>query len=224
MYDYQKIYETYHKLPYFARTGDTGMTALYWANAKFEPAFIDALKARYFEMFPRRKKWDPDYALRSMGEDEIDSIRAKYQARGIAMVKARLRQAQLLEQLMDALCHHVIILPRDKGYLLKVSPISAYASQGYGAKKYAKAALYFDHDVALNAGYNPVIIENIEGRQFELWANLEPWQYDALVRRTAPTLLQWAVKCWQSQVNPRVYNPFLPDDVFEKSLKDAGYS
>ena len=52
-----------------------------------------------------------------------------------------------------------------------------------------------------------------------LYAPLAPYQLDAIQRNNSETLLEWAVSCWKSGQNPKVLSPFLPDDIFDKSMK-----
>lgn len=56
-----------------------------------------------------------------------------------------------------------------------------------------------------------------------VYAPIAPYQLEAINRLTSAqeTPLEWAVKCWKAGANPKVYNPFLDDEIYEKSMSIA---
>jgi len=48
-------------------------------------------------------------------------------------------------------------------------------------------------------------------------APLTKGMLDAIIRTTEQTELEWAKSCWKTGTNPKVMNPFLSDEIYEKS-------
>lgn len=53
---------------------------------------------------------------------------------------------------------------------------------------------------------------------FDVYANCEVYHLDAVERMGGKTILEWATDCWKRGTNPKVYYPFLSDEVYDKSM------
>lgn len=218
--DYARIYSVYMNLPHFAKNGDANK-AIFWADAHFTPFYNEAIKEYYVDRFTLHpgEHFNAEYALRRIGEKDLGSIRKDYQEKAMAMAKQRIKQAKILEKLLDEMAPQVEIIAQEKAVLLKVVPITAFAMMKHQAPLYAKGALFMDKDLITMAGFKAQIIQNIQNGNFELWANIDLWQLDAIWRKNTPSLLYWAKICLGNNLDPRVYNPDLPDDVYRKAVE-----
>lgn len=127
------------------------------------------------------------------------------------------RKERLLQELYPKVRH----CPIDQFNLLKTSSSYSYATQGYGAMKYAEGVLSPLMDFLPTLGYSVHLRKvrceqvsaghsmSIDHATFELWANCELWAYDAAKRSLKlPAIIQ-SLK--DRQINPLVYHPGLPD-------------
>lgn len=53
---------------------------------------------------------------------------------------------------------------------------------------------------------------------YALIAPITDYMLDAIIRLSNESLFDWSLSCWKAGQNPKVLNPFLPDEVYEKSL------
>jgi hypothetical protein len=219
--DYETLFERYQSLswvdsPFPSLTVRLKLDRLFGDKMRAE---LDATHKRHF---PRRKRIN-HYDL---PEDITTTALKKWQDRGVAYFKCALGRRAWLKKKLDSMAQDTTIEPLSEKQCLHVSRSSTYRSQGYGATKYAKVGAERYARPVKDAGIDVEIrkVNEHTGKQysiyyadFEVWAALEPWQVDAISRRDRGNLLDWAVKCWRSGANPKVYNPFLPWDIFEKS-------
>ncbi|HYE93376.1 MAG TPA: hypothetical protein VEA38_20255, partial [Terriglobales bacterium] len=94
------------------------------------------------------------------------------------------------------------------------------------ASRYAEGRAEMQADVARHYGI-PVEVRRVEepspidkraklGR-WEVHVGLETdLELEVLRRKPGPTLREWIRLCWKRQVNPRVFNPFLPVGLEER--------
>lgn len=66
------------------------------------------------------------------------------------------------------------------------------------------------------AGHNKP--HNSYAKGYCLYAPISPAQLFAIELLNNETVLEWAVSCWRNGSNPKVVNPFLSNEVFDKSL------
>jgi hypothetical protein len=123
------------------------------------------------------------------------------------------------EKLLEAMAPQVAMKPDDAMHRVKTSSSYTYSTQGYGAMKYARGVLEPIADHLERLGFE-VYIRQVNFRRgtgsfatdhadYELWASCPPWMFDAAYRRL--TLDDAVASMKRRCLNPRVYNPFLPE-------------
>lgn len=123
------------------------------------------------------------------------------------------------ERILAAAAEYVVFEPAQCMHRVKTSSSYSYSSQGYGAMRYAKGALepYADHlrGLAFDVHIREVNYRPAQGpwgcssADYELWANCEPWMFDAAARTLTMGAAVASMKA--RSINPLVYNPFLGD-------------
>ena len=204
-----------------------------WLHGNEMRAFQDS----YFICFPRRKTF-------SMGRFQRDAPKVchaltthwgeKIATRGHAYRNLK----RHLEEAMDWLAPVCKLVPLGKErYRLYASTADDYRSQGWGAIGYAQGDAEWQAIRLRNGGFT-VQVERTNDRagwdahgsylasaDFEVWANAQAWQFDALRRQpqSARAFAQW---CWcqPDSLNPRVYASFLPFNVEGDSFWQKRYS
>jgi hypothetical protein len=154
-------------------------------------------------------------------QDALDEDLTRIQA---AMVAAAVQEA----------------IPRTKSLrlLVRVSA-STYHTQGFGASRYAKAEAEQQADQARLSGV-PVEVRpvgkprtdrwGVQYQDYGVFAPTNAVGWEMLRLRPGPSLREWIRGCWARQVNPRVYNPWLPAgledrlglDYFGNDLRPVG--
>jgi len=215
--DYKKVYRVYQNNNFGNDLFGLFDTAK--VSAYFDPAYQKDLENKHKELFPRRKKIN----LANIPDSELELIKNKWMGRARAYYTKRCHQRKLLGSVLDANCENVDMTPAESMSVMRSSNTSTYASQGFGAHKYARSALNSDYRILSDAGFTVEVTESESGRvtYFSLMANATDYQLDALRRLDNGSLLEWAVRCWKSGTNPKVYNPFLPDGIFDESMAIA---
>lgn len=183
-------------------------------NSKYD----DALRIAYKAKFPRRK-WIISKSMID-NADEHNAIFAQWRSVATRTSKNYYKARDDIEAQLKEMAPHTKLYPTDlvwsKYY---VSDSYTYASQGWGARKYAmgsaesrvlEAAQHGleSHVVIKDRGYN-------KGASFTVWVNIDGLGVEILKRRHTD-LVAWVRQCWASGTNPRVYCPFLPHGFEEK--------
>jgi hypothetical protein len=212
--DYEKIYNARENNPNF-ESDIFGIFNKWHIEGKFGKSFNKNIEKIYFEQFPRRKKFNLNKALKDLPNETIQEIRKKWQDIAMSYFDHKIKQYKLLNDLLDKIADNTEISPTKYKRVLKNCHISAYSSQGWGAHKYARNSV--SRELYLLDKFNGKVV--CFKNTYYLVANIEKWQFDALKKKDNTSILQWAVNCWKSGVNPRVYNPFLPYSIVDKSIK-----
>jgi hypothetical protein len=218
---YEKIYRVYMKIPWYLKNDIVGIgTGLF--IRQFDERFNNELIEIFKQKFPKKKKID----LNLLDSEIIEPVKERYQSIVVAAYKAKIKQIDLLRKLLDQLAESTLVGSSEEMHMIKLSSASNYSSQGWGANKYARSALNHDYEMLKGCGYEVEIRQSLawddpkcDWYNYELWANLEDWQFDCLIRQQKFDPLTWAIGCWKKGVNPRVYNPFLSNEVWDKSLE-----
>lgn len=199
--DYATIFEIRNRTP-------DRWSIIPTATIRFMPLCDEEATARFFELFPRRKKFD----LKAMPADEIERIRSKWQARGQAWMSSKIKQKLLLDSLLDRLALDVDLTPAPDMCEVHRSDTSNYRSQGYGMYTYAEGEAKMKAAMLREAGFTTEITTETTawGATYHVLANALPWQFDAVKRRQ--TVDDFKRRARAAGVNARVYNPFLPYD------------
>jgi hypothetical protein len=183
-------------------------------NGKFHEVYNAELVAAYGRLFPKKKKID----LTKLPDDVAGTIHNKWSTRAMRYFLQKKIQYNLLD---DWLQKHAPLVSLDgaERQVIYVSSTDAYRSQGSGAIRYAKGAVEVQADV-LRKRNLPHEVVTVYGEpiktlwgtvtpgEVQLWADLEPYQFDALQRTTAYTEDDWLNSCNKHRVNPKVYDPF----------------
>jgi len=217
---YQKLYEAYKNLSWCDGLM-VNITVPMHLERKFGDRMRLELDALHRQLFPRRKKIDH----RNLPEEATTSIQGAWADSALIYLKCAIGRRSWLKRKLFALAQTVEIVPGEHRLMHQVSS-GAYGSQGYDASRYARQSAERYADSIRAEGFTAEVKEandHTDGRwgihhaDYEVWGNLEDWQVDALQRRSKTSLLDWAVSCWRNGVNPKVYDPFLPYDIFDKS-------
>ncbi len=177
-------------------------------------------------LLAEKKKRQPRARVnfKPLPEDVAQEILARFKASAMYQEFIRLdqeidREKENRETLLNAAAKDVVFEPVECMHRLRVSYSASYSSQGYGDCTYAKGALepYADHLRGL--GFEVYIRETnyrpAEGQwgcasaDYELWANCEPWMFDAACRTLTVGAAVDSMKA--RLLNPLVYDPILPD-------------
>lgn len=219
--NYQKIYNQYSKLPYYLTGNDIFGFGPKVFFADLEKEFMEEVNLLAKKKFPKKKK--VDYTV--LSEEEILPVKEKYQRWINVIWRRKVSQSDKLKNLLYANADFVEISQSDEFSMVHSSRASNYRSQGC-KNKYAKSELdkyigilaenSIQYEIRERPEWNSSPCDSYE---YQLWAKIELWQWDALLRRTKYSVLDWAVRCWQQGVNPRVYNPYLSNEIWDESLK-----
>lgn len=140
-------------------------------------------------------------------------------------------ESDRLDRKLQEMAKTEVLIPQEEMQLLDRECTSNWHTQGMGAARYAISSLESSMQPLLDYGFTAEIRTlNTENRtdaynhyyyyaEYELWANAESWQLDVCRRRMS--VLEWATACWRSGTNPKVYNPWLDDETFERSMSIA---
>lgn len=209
--------------------GDSILTG--YMNNKFQPMRDKLYIETYQQLYPNRKKPNIKTVIKKLPDPlkaEIDGLVIQ---RGTKYAKHLIATFYRLDDLLNIWCHKVD-LTETEWETVKTSDVGTFNSQGIGRNRYAKNALSSSMNMLRTAGYECRIEPYYWGEKgyvdsgkelagYALKAKLNEWQFDALWRKSNMTQLEWAVDCWRNGTNPKVYAPFLPDDVYYMSEKLA---
>lgn len=239
---YKKAYTIYKDMSRWIVPDPFGMSWFMQGhlNSKFDARFQRDLEVIHKQLFPKKKKVN----LLDIPEEHIEPVKAKYLATATKYVEVKRRQFDLLRKWLNENAPNVvleadwqIVYSSDFGtYNSQTSP-GTYTSGNCKKKGVLLDKLGIPYEVKLywvDKDYNITLDgrnkeEYHYGRYYSqedwlkkpkghvLYAPLEPFMLDAIERMNTESLFDWAVNCWRSGVNPKVLNPFLPDDIFEKS-------
>ena len=187
---------------------------------KLQSQFDEMQRAEQRRRQPRKKKnFDPLPV--EVQEEMVKEIKSSAMWAEVERLEAEIkREKKDREKLLETFAPHVEMKP-DKGRMcrLKTSSSCTYASQGYGAMKYAKGILEPLLDMLVAHGFEAYIRQTnyhrgtgrfaVDHCDYELWANCPPWMFDAACRQLslADAVASMKRRC----INPLVYNPFLPE-------------
>lgn len=179
---------------------------------QFTARMKEECTALHQQMFPKRRRINfahlPQAAVAAIAERVTQEL--------LATLQRDQAEYRTVRDALDDLAAMVELLPTATETCVEQSYFRTYGSQTQ-ERKYAREELGSSAELLTQGGFSTRIEETDDG--FTLWSNAEPWQLDALRRRGLRSPLEWAVSCWRRGVNPKVYNPFLDDDLFEQSLE-----
>jgi len=194
----------------------------------FEPLYQAELTHWHKIIFPRRRK----IQFKNIPDVVHVRVEDKFQKKSEAYVVRKAVENVRLDHRLQELAQTEILVPLQEMQLLKTSSTSDYGSQT-NAAKYAIGSLEVLEQPLRDNGFQTEIrtVESSHRKdsygyyyhsgRYELWANAEPWQLDVCRRRR--DVLAWATACWKAGTNPKVYNPWLNDEIFEQSMHTAMY-
>jgi hypothetical protein len=189
------------------------------------------LLAEFKKRFPGRK-FDK-YKAQKLMPDFADLVKP-FKERASAVFKEYWDKKKVLEEALDKAAEPCEITPdmkiADKTQWIKYHSVDegAYRSQGFGAIKYAMQAAEGYVDELRANGVDGEVRERVHKwdshltgeplsmTYFEVYAGCTELACDIIRHKPSITLREWVRLCWKRQVNPRVYNPFLPHGYEEK--------
>ena len=199
------------------------------AIKELQRKFEEEAETAYRKRFPRRK-----YSLsRSVEENQPfhEEIYDEYGLMFKELIKAQNKKEADLNHEIGIVCENAVIPTTERLYKHYKSEAITYWSQGLGACSYAKASAqeFLDHakDYGLkgeirtvNSHFVKSSYPNMPGSwsaDYEVWLNTTKLGFKILQNKKT-SVLDWAIQCWRRGVNPKVYNPFLSDEIFNKSM------
>jgi hypothetical protein len=213
---YEKRYKRYKALQWWL-SDPFGLLTNTHIELKFQPKWIAELEELHKVVFPRRKKIN----VKNLPENIIGETRTKWANRGIKYYERSLVLYDTLGKWLNENADKVKLIQTEPTNV-KSSAIATFRSQGMGKEHYTKMSLKPSLDLLLKYGFEATIeySENTGyGDGFVLKANCDPYMLDVLERVESGSLLEWAIDCWRSGVNPKVYKPFLPQSIYDASLE-----
>jgi hypothetical protein len=184
--------------------------------------FEEKCKIGWKQEFPRRKFDMQKFRTQLPGLNK--AILANYQPIANWLSCFWGNEKRRLEKLIGELCDAPEVLPTSiPGADVVLDEVSScsYSTQGWGAEGYARGAA-------------EQVVRQATALGIKSWITTEQTEYKStyyhvhgetdeigkyIIRNKSVSLLDWAVSCWKSGVNPKVYNPRLPDSLFDKSLE-----
>lgn len=201
------------------RARERAVTAFHEQGTAIQAAYEAALHANFRQAFPRRK-WT---LARAPMCPNRDSIHASFQAQADALSQDHQRQLQEIDAALDSLAATTPVWTCEPPRKVLTVWASTYSSQGYGASRYAERHAQMYADKARYHGLTAEVQPDGEARSgnrwgityqdYAVWVNTDAEGWELLQRKDDIPLKEWVRLCWKRQVNPRVYNPWLPLDL-----------
>ena len=205
---YQRLYRMY------ARRGE-------WPPVVSQQAEMEREgRAEWQRLYPRRRK----FAWSQLSEEYQAGLLVKHKAILVRRWDVIRRNHDRLGCVLSAIAATAPMIPQSSTSALRQSSTDTYRSQGFGAMHYARGALVWPMELLRRRGFEAEIVctrhyqyRDVYGYlgdhgEFELRADAADWQLDALMR--LGTLEDMTATQAQHQLNPRVFNPFIPYGVF----------
>ena len=203
----------------------------YNARKNLQSQFEVEIETAYRKRFPRRK-----YTINRSIEENQPLHKETYDKYGLNvknLIETQdTKEKGLLCEIQKA-CQYSEIPITKNLHKHHMTSASTYWSQGFGACKYARESAKDilnharDHGLrgeirvvnshTVKSGYPHLNLPNMHSADYEVWLNTTKVGFKILQKKKV-SLLDWAIQCWRRGVNPKVYNPFLPDSIFDKSL------
>jgi len=217
---YQELYDLYQKYKW-ADVDLFGLRRKWKIEKKFGDLFRADLDTIHGEIYPRRRIIKHS----NIPTETIEATREKWQKRALAWYTCVLGRVAYLKRKMLASAVAVELVPQLEMHVLKEVSSSEYRSQGRGAHKYAKGSAQIDVDLLVSCGFDAEIqsqrpFEDSDLTHYRVYADALPWQLD-VCRRRGGSMFDHCVGLWKRGINPKVYYPFLDDDVFDRSCDIA---
>jgi len=203
----------------------------YNARKKLQCQFEVEIETAYKTRFPRRI-----YSLLRSFKENQPFHKETYNKYGLKvknLIKTQDTQEKDRIREIEKACQYSKIPITKNLHKHHTSYASTYWTQGFGACKYARESAEDilnhakDHGLRgeirvvnshiVKSGYPHLNLPNQHSADYEVWLNTSEGGFEILQKKKV-SLLEWAIQCWRRGVNPKVYNPFLPDSIFDKSL------
>lgn len=191
----------------------------------------DRIRAEFKHRFPRKKTKKLRDMIDALGD--IKKLREDLEPRATALRDERRQLGEKLNGDLRELASRVKLRTSDNVWTrVHVEEDCAYRSMGWSKSKYARAsAEMYAEDIAL-LGFRAHVARTPPrvdagglgvyeyGGRWSVWINADA--ENALLSQFAPlpgehTMEIEAARLWSKSVNPKVYFPFLPDDVCDRA-------
>jgi len=239
---YQLKLKLYKRLSHWVGPDPFGLNLFLNAHMdhRFSPLLRYELEQKHKQVFPRRRKINldnlPDH-VRQAANNKVVSVALVYYEDRIYTCARLKRQLKELTRELD-MTPYEPDFPLYRVYRCNLSTYSTQTnSHGYAhanAKQKAellekfgfttevRAITWFDEfgEGKLRKGWPhsyEVDYRNVT-YAFDVYANCEEYHLDACERMDGTTMLEWAVDCWRKGTNPKVYYPWLSDEVYDESM------
>lgn len=182
----------------------------------------------YAFKYPRRRKKDLDTIKKQDGE-LVTTVLSKWQSKADDLMRQQKIESDRLKKILRFLGCRLKIEPSKTTWTLYDTVYgSTYHTQGFGAMRYAMGTAEAKADHVRHYGFEVRITETnkysgsygIVYADLEVWVNADSITVKALKLKPGPSLRETVRMCWKRGVNPRVYNPFLPQGYEEREGLD----
>lgn len=236
-YIYKEAYEKYNELSWLTPS-IFGQTTVKWhIDGKFFQVYIEKFNELYLLKYPKRKPLTPEkinniFASENHVDKHIEIDTYNYIN---PLVNDYLIQSK--QEYDD--CEYILqnsILPTveltNDFIMYESSNSTSYNTQGFGAYKYARQALFM-YELICEANNIPFEIREIRtdynhnslyslqySIDYQFWCKCEKYQLYHLIIQNKTTTLELAKLCWKRGVNPKVLFPTMSEKVYHKSLNE----
>lgn len=204
------------------RARERAVTTFHQEAQAIQLAYEAALAADFRQAFPRRT-----WSLRRAGLcPNRDALHDSFQARADMLYQEHQRQVQEIDATLDRLAATIPVRTCEPTRKVLTVSASSYSSQGYGASRYAEQHAQMVADTARYHGLTAEVKPEGPARSdprwrigyqdYAVWVNTDEDGWELLEHKPDIPLKEWVRLCWKRQVNPRVYNPWLPPDLEER--------
>lgn len=219
-------------------------------SAKFDPLFHKMLDQKFKELYPRKKKIVHkdipqeyideikaeimpkvhSYATQKRKQYDLLNNWLYANARNVSLIADEQiiyksdfanysSQGYGMERYSQSACQRIADILTERGIANRVTP--CYHDKNYNivvdipdGKRCAFRHRTSNHEVSERE-------KHLYPFGYCVVAPLTEYMLDAILRSTQQSLLEWAISCWKTGTNPKVMNPFLPDDIYEESSRLA---
>lgn len=180
----------------------------------FQKTFENEIEKAFKKKFPKRK-----FSMQSSfknNQPEHGEIFNTFNQEAKKIYDRQIEEYQDIKEKIHDLCDKINEIPKaDEWILVDTIYRGAYRSMGWSEFKYSKFAAQQIVDLAECFGLEAKM--ELEGELYiHVYAKTTNAGREILVSKPFRSLKEWMKACWNSGVNPRVYNPFLPNDLEEK--------
>lgn len=191
------------------------------------------IAAEYKRRFPRKKFKSRGAACEALGDEAIKKLREDLEPAAERARDERHKLGEKLNEDLRALAASVKLKTSDSVWTrVHVEDDADYRSMGYSKSKYARAAAEMYAEDVASLGFDVRVVRTpskteagplglyASGGRWSVWINADAENAALVPYAPLPgehTMEIEASRLWRKSVNPKVYFPFLPDDVCDRA-------